>query len=253
LVGGSQRTFNLGVDTLQYIDDTKPTGGRRMYRMKKSVVAAGLTAGLIGGGAAGVILGSGGVSGAQETATTTTAPAAGTEEGVRGDRPDPSAKLGETLAPLVADGTITQAQADKVVETLLAARPEGGPGGRGHGPGGGRFGGEAAATALGITVDELRTALREGSTIAEVAQEKGIDVQVVIDAIVAERTEQIAAAVADGKLTQEQADERLADLEAKVTERVNQALPEGGRGGRGGPPPEDAPADDAPAEGESGD
>ena len=227
-----------------------------MNRMKKSVVAAGLTAGLLGGGAAGVILGSGGVSGAQESSTTTVP--AESEAPAEGERPDPSARLQETLAPLVEDGTITQEQADKVVEQLLAERPFGrGPGGHGGrgGHGGGWFGGEAAATALGISVDDLRTELRAGKSIAQVAEEKGVAIDTVIAAIVAERTERIVAKVTAGDLSREEADEKLADLTERVTERVNATPPTRGehRGGGApdGPDGPDAPPD-PPAESPDG-
>jgi len=217
-----------------------------MNKMKKSVVAAGLTAGLLGGGAAGVILGSGGVSGAQES--TTTVPAESTKP-KEGTRPDRSARLAETLAPLVEDGTITQAQADKVIAALIAARGDGdghGHGGR-HGRGG-HFGGEAAAAALGMSVDELRTALRDGQTIAQIAESKGVPIDEVIAAIVAERTKKIEEKVTAGELTREEADEKIASLTEKVTEQVNSAGPF--RGGRAGEGPEGAPGDgpaDAPA------
>lgn len=46
-------------------------------------------------------------------------------------RPDRAAKLAETLAPLVTDGTITQAQADSITAALKDARPERGEH-RGH-------------------------------------------------------------------------------------------------------------------------
>ena len=226
-----------------------------MNRIKKSVVAAGLTAGLLGGGVAGVILGSGGVSGAQES--TTTVPAESDAPG-KASRPDPSTRLGETLSPLVQDGTITQEQADKVIETLLAARPDGrGPGHGGHGGrrgGVGGFGGDAAAGALGISVDELRTELRAGRSIAQVAESKGIAIDTVIAAIVAERTEKIEAEVTAGDLTREEADEKLAGLADRVTEKVNSTPPARGEHRRGGPDgtPDDAPTPDAPAEAPDG-
>ena len=221
-----------------------------MNRMKKSVVAAGLAAGLLGGGVAGAVLGSSGVSGAQESSTTTAPVEA---EAPKGERPDRSAHLQETLAPLVEDGTITQEQADKVIERLLADRSAGrGPGGHGGrgGPGGGWIGGEAVAGALGISADELRTELRAGKSIAQVAEEKDVAIDKVIAAIVAERTEKIEAKVTAGDLTREEADERLADLTERVTEQVNATLPTRGEHRRGGgpdgadappAPPEDAP------------
>ena len=99
------------------------------------------------------------------------------------------------LQALVDDGTLTSAQLDAVVSALDAAGPMRGEmpggfgdhGGRGdHGRGGRGFGLDAAATALGLTADELRTELEGGSTIAEVAQANGVEVQAVIDAMVAE-------------------------------------------------------------------
>ena len=88
-------------------------------------------------------------------------------------------------------------------------------GGRG-GPGG--FGGrgpglEAAADAIGISVDELRTALRDGSSLAEVAAANDVDVQTVIDALVAEATAHLDEAVENGRLTEAEAAERAADLD----------------------------------------
>ncbi|MFN7151329.1 MAG: hypothetical protein ACK4V6_17855, partial [Microthrixaceae bacterium] len=107
-----------------------------MNPMKKTAVAAALSAGLIGGGAAGMILGTPGVSGAQETTTTVQAQSDDVREGM-------SEHLASTLAPLVEAGTITQAQADAVIAAIGEAGPPeaGGTGGHG-GPGmrGGRGG-----------------------------------------------------------------------------------------------------------------
>ena len=55
-----------------------------------------------------------------------------------------------------------------------------------------------AATAIGITQDELKTALEGGQTIAAVAQSKGKDPQVVIDALVASAKTRLDAEVASG-------------------------------------------------------
>jgi hypothetical protein len=134
------------------------------------------------------------------------------------------------LAGLVSDGSITQEQADEVATTL----DEAGIGGRGHHGGGPDL--AAAATALGMSEDELRTALEaEGTTLADVAEEQGVAVDDLVAALVTAQEERIAQAVEDGRLTQEEADERLADLEERVTERVNTAVPPHGGGHRGGP------------------
>ena len=209
--------------------------------MKKRIVTAGLVAGLMAGAGAGLILEQSGFAGASNvaavasttggsssTGATGTIPvgtsgATGTDQG----RPDPSTHLAEVLKPLVTDGTLTQAQADKVVAALVAARPQGGHGGpgghHGHGPdgqGGGK-GLDAAAKALNMTAADLRTQLDAGSTIAKVATDKGVAVQTVIDAMVADAKAHLAQEVTDGKLTQAQADAAKAKLPAQVTKLVN--------------------------------
>ena len=170
--------------------------------MRKHLAIIGLSAGLVGGGAAGLALtGTAGLAGAQDQTTSTVAPDSGAATPAK---PDHSARLAETLAPLVADTTITQAQADAVIAALEAAGPpdggrdHGGPGGRHGGPGGrhGGPGGEAAATALGMTTDELRTELESGKSIADVASEKGVDLTTVTDAMLAAETAHLAEEVA---------------------------------------------------------
>ena len=217
--------------------------------MGKKLAIIGLSAGLLGGGAAGLAFtGTTGIAGAQDATSTTVAadtPADASTGTADADRPDPSTKLAEALAPLVTDGTLTQAQADKVVETLKAAGPMGG----GHGPGrdgggrgrGGGPGAEAAATALGMTADELRTELQGGTTIAELATEKGVELSTVTDAMLAAEQAHLAEEVTAGKITQAQADERLSGAADRITARVNGEKPE-----RPADAPADAPADHPP-------
>ena len=151
-------------------------------------------------------------------------------------------KLKGALSGLVTDGTLTQAQADSVASTLDEALPKrgghSGPGRHHGGPGrhhGARHGLEAAATTLGITPEELRTALRGGQSLADVAASKGVAKEKLIAALVEEAKEHLAEKVTAGRLTQAEADTRLAELTAKITERVEQkGLP--GRPGRGDAP-----------------
>jgi hypothetical protein len=202
----------------------------RSSTLNRKLVAVGLSAGLLAGGAAGAILTSGGVSGAsvaQDDTTTTVAES--TEEQPRQGRM--SEFLTETLTPLVEDGSITEEQMLEVIAAIEAARPAGGAGGHGQGGHGHRGQGlEAAAEALGMDQAELRDQLRDGSTLAEIAQAQGVDVQVVIDALVAEAKAHLDEKVAEGDLTQEEADERLAEIAERITDRVNDG---GGRGGKG--------------------
>ena len=74
----------------------------------------------------------------------------------------------------------------------------------------GRMGGEmltVVAKALDMTETDLRTALVDGKSVADLASEKDVDLQVVINAIMTERKAKLDEAVAAGKITQERADE----------------------------------------------
>ena len=77
----------------------------------------------------------------------------------------------------------------------------------------------------GLTIAEIREQVSEGATLAEVITANDGDIQTVIDAAVAKITERINAAVDEGRITQEQADARLTDLEANITERLNAERP----------------------------
>ncbi len=62
--------------------------------------------------------------------------------------------------------------------------------------------------------------------------------ETLVDALVTAAEERIASAVEEGRLTQDEADERLADLATRITERVNTPLPERPEGGSRGAPDE---------------
>ena len=65
------------------------------------------------------------------------------------------------------------------------------------------------------------------------AEAQGVDVQAVIDAMVAGVKEHLDEKVASGDLTQAEADERLAEATERITDLANNGRPE--RGDRGGP------------------
>jgi hypothetical protein len=155
-----------------------------MTTKRTLVGAAAFSLALAGGGLAGAMLGTPGVSGAAQDDSTD-----------------------ESTSTTTADD---------------AARPAG-P----HGPRGERL--ATAAEALGMTADELKAELEAGKSIAQVAEDKGVDVQTVVDALVAEGTEKLEAAI-----------EELPERVGELVER--EGLPERrGPGGRhGGPPPGDA-------------
>lgn len=157
-----------------------------------------------------------------------------------------STRIREELQALVDAGTISAEQADEVAAHLAAQLPQRGPGGRG-GHGGVRLGLETAAGALGVTEDELRTALADGQSLADVAEAQGVEVDALVSALVTEAQERLAAAVEEGRLTQEQADERAAELQERVT-----ALVERAGQGRHGPHNRDDRADGSDDDGADG-
>jgi len=108
-----------------------------------------------------------------------------------------------------------------------ATDPGHGPGGHG-GPGGGPN--EAVtdtsvvAKAIGISEADLITALQGGQTVAAVAKAHNVDVQVVIDALVADGQSELDAAVKAGTITQAQADAEKPELTQRATDQVNGTL-----------------------------
>jgi hypothetical protein len=122
--------------------------------------------------------------------------------------------IGGLLVALLVIGVIgaTNAYAQSSTSTFPHG---GGPGGGGHGLG--LVGLQATAEALDMTTDELITALRSGKTLEQLAEEAGVDLQNVQDAIQAAHEEElrtrIEQAVSDGTMTQEKADWLLEGLE----------------------------------------
>ena len=114
--------------------------------------------------------------------------------------------------------------------------PGGGPGGM-MGQGGDRQGGldngliSVAAKKLGLTSQELLTELQAGKTIADVAKEKNVAVNTIVDAVMAPQAGWLKGMVDSGQLTQEQADAQLALLKANVNKQISEPLSLGGRWG----------------------
>lgn len=74
----------------------------------------------------------------------------------------------------------------------------------------------ATAEALGLTVAELDAELDAGKTLVEIAAEQGVDLEVVLAAREAARADIVAQLVADGKLTQAQADWMMQRAQARA-------------------------------------
>ncbi len=135
----------------------------------------------------------------------------------------------------LADGKITEDEARRMKESVESGtgRLFGGPGRgfdgphhRWSGPGGGAFHHEppaffgAAADYLGLTDAELRNALMEGESLADLAEAQDKSVDGLEDAIVESFSKQLDEAVAAGRITAEQKTEILDRFEAHVPDLV---------------------------------
>jgi hypothetical protein len=247
---------------------------------RKLLGAAAFSLALAGGGAAGAVLGTPNLTLAQDSESTDDASEA-TPDGLR-EGHEPGVKLeaaaeaiGITEAELLAalqDGqsiaqvaeandvdvqTVIDAMVAAATERLEAAidelpdrmaevveregLPDRGTGHMRHGHFGAGL--DAAAEAIGIESEELRSALRGGSTIGEVAEANDVDVQTVIDALVADAEAALDEAVANGRLTEDRATSIKANLPDRIEAMVN------GEGRFGGPPPVDGTEGEDDAEG----
>ncbi|HIE38569.1 MAG TPA: hypothetical protein EYH30_09035 [Anaerolineales bacterium] len=103
---------------------------------------------------------------------------------------------------------------------------------------------DGTAEATGLTEEEVVAALREGQTFAEIAEAQGVDPRAIVDRLLAERKELLEEAVAEGRLTQERADEMLEEMAEHLSEHLEEGWTDrhgadgdhsfGGRRGRPG-------------------
>lgn len=139
-------------------------------------------------------------------------------------------------------GMMSQAVAMGAMPQMQAMQPMQGMGRMMADQQGGAFSLPAiAAEVMGMELADLLAELQAGKSIADVAAERGANVNAIIEAFVASRAERLDAAVAAGRLTREEADARLATMRANVTARINtpgRQMMRGGRGpGNGNPNP----------------
>ena len=188
--------------------------------IKRSVAITAIAASTFGGVVAGAAFFTPVIAGAQDDAVE--AEQAAPERGER---------ISEALQVLVDDGTLTEAQRDAVVETLKNARPDRGEFREPLGQRGPRVAGEIAEI-LGLEGNEIREALRNGSSIAELAEVQGIESADVVDAIVARAEERLDTAVENGRIDDTQAAEMLTRTAERAEDLVNGEIEFGGRRGR---------------------
>jgi hypothetical protein len=196
--------------------------------MRKLVAAGLVTAGIASGSIAVAAVAPLTLASAQTegNGSTTTQPAnPAPDQGQKGH----NGIFADALKSLVADGTITQDQADKiqarVQEKAQQARDQR----------------QAAKTAevdkiagiIGISADDLKSQLQSGKTLAQIAGDK---TDAVVKALTDDANARIDQAVANGKLSADQA----ANLKTKTAARINDVVQNGHGlamlfGGPGGP------------------
>ena len=180
------------------IDDGAPAAPPRAHRRASGMDKAKLTGALILGGVAGAA-----ILGPLSALAASPAPAAssGTTSGAGGSG-------GST-----GTGTSGAAASD------APDHARGGPGGFGHTEAVSDT--SVVAKAIGISEADLLTALQGGQTVAAVAKAQNVDIQVVIDALVADGQAELDAAVKAGTITQAQADAEKANLTQRATDQAN--------------------------------
>ena len=80
---------------------------------------------------------------------------------------------------------------------------------------------KVAAATIGVKPAELRSDIKAGQSVADVATAKGVSVDSVVNAVVSDASAKIDQAATNGKLTQAQADAAKAKLPTLVTKLVN--------------------------------
>jgi hypothetical protein len=149
----------------------------------------------------------------------------------------------QVIDEAVTDGWLTQDQAEmlqwRMDQQAGAGLGFGGPGLGGFGRGLGGPGDNLlsiAADKLDMSLTDLLTELQGGKTIADLAKDKGVDTQIIVDAAVAQMKTTLQQSVDNGQITQKQADWQLEQATTRITDQLdntwNQGLPGGGPRGR---------------------
>lgn len=197
----------------------------RLFRSKIALGTAAIISGvvLLGGVALGAL---GPTSALTPLSAQPSFDAATLAEDGRGDR---AKALATILDRLVANGTITAEQKDKILAAVRDAAPAARPNAK-------RFLGnvlENAARAIGISAGDLKRELA-GSSFARVAQAHGVSRDTLVSRLTADANAAVDAALAAGRLTAEHAQSIKAHLPELIANAVDRTWPEARpRGDRG--------------------
>lgn len=132
--------------------------------------------------------------------------------------------INSLLSTLVTNGTITQSQADAIAKAASELRGSAMEMKKSY-----RDSLDAViSSTLGISLDTVKTRMKAGETLAQIAGSKK---DALIAALVAEINKQIDAAVTAGKLSATQASAEKAKTTERVTNMVNNLKHKGSKGG----------------------
>ncbi|MCE1253235.1 MAG: hypothetical protein LWX83_06750 [Anaerolineae bacterium] len=136
---------------------------------------------------------------------------------------DLTQKAQTRLQQSVSQGKITQAQADRRLKTLQDGLKKwfnsGRPPARVKADLMVIRDAKIVAEKLGLTEVELFKAVKNGSSVAQLAEQKGIDLDEVVQAVLNKHAESLQKAVDAGKLSQAQMDQRLETLKQQLISR----------------------------------
>jgi hypothetical protein len=148
---------------------------------------------------------------------------------------------GQVLDEALEEGWLTEDQAERMQERLDEGFRAPGMDRGFLGPKMGFMGRDgqsffgAAAEVFDMSVSDLMDELRDGKSIADLAAEKNVDTQDIVDTYLAQLEENLSQAVEDGKLTQTQADWMLEQAKETVPDQLDNTwegrFPGGFRGG----------------------
>ena len=89
---------------------------------------------------------------------------------------------------------------------------------------------DVVASLSGKSTEDIQAARQAGQTFTQIAADNGVDTQAVVGEAMKVRTQLLDAKVADGSITQDQADTALAAMQTRVTERLQSVNTDCGTG-----------------------
>ncbi len=202
----------------------------KRFRSRKTLAIAVAALAVIGGGGAAIAAAQGSSSSGQSFLDSVAR-----HLGISSQKLEDATKAAaiDQVDAALKEGKITKAQADELKARIQSgefppfAGPLGGPR-FGHFHRGGRppFGEKlsAAADYLGLTQTELRSKLRAGRTLGDIAKARGKSVDGLKQAILDEAEEKLDQLVEDGELTRADADEMLARMKSHIDDLVEHGM-----------------------------